>query len=87
MGSGGRLKSEGTYAYLWLIHVDVWQKSTQYCKAITLRNKLKTKKRYGACVCVCVHTHIMKYYSTIKKNKIMPFAATGTDLEIIKLSK
>ena len=22
---------EGTYIYLWLIHVDVWQKPTQYC--------------------------------------------------------
>ena len=23
-----------TYVYLWLIHVDVWQKPTRYCKAI-----------------------------------------------------
>ena len=23
---GRRVKSEGTYVYLWLIHVDVWQK-------------------------------------------------------------
>ena len=22
---GGRFKREGTYVYLWLIHVDVWQ--------------------------------------------------------------
>ena len=39
------------------------------------------------CVCVCVyiyihkyiHTHIhaMKYYSAIKKNKILPFTTTG----------
>ena len=28
--------------YLWLIHVDVWQKLTQYCKAIILQ--LKTLK-------------------------------------------
>ena len=34
---GGRFKREGTYVYLWLIHVDVWQKPTQYCKAIILQ--------------------------------------------------
>ena len=25
---GGRFKRQGTYVYLWLIHVDVWQKLT-----------------------------------------------------------
>ena len=30
---GGRFKREGTYVYLCLIHVDVWQKPTQFCKA------------------------------------------------------
>ena len=33
---------EGTYVYLWLIHVDVWQKSTQYYKAIILPLKINT---------------------------------------------
>ena len=34
-----------TYVYLWLIHVDVWQKPTQFCKAIILqwKNKIKNK--------------------------------------------
>ena len=26
--------------YLWLIHVDVWQKPTQYCKTIILQLKI-----------------------------------------------
>ena len=37
---GGRLKMDGTYVYLWLIHVDIWQKLTQNCKAIILQIKI-----------------------------------------------
>ena len=44
---GGRFKREGTYVYLWLTPVDVWQKTIQHCKAmiLQLKNKNKTKKR------------------------------------------
>ena len=33
------------------------------------------------------HTHTQEYYSAIKNNEIMPFAATRMDLEIVILSK
>ena len=39
--TGVRFKKEGTYAYLWLIHIDVWQKETQFCKIIILQFKNK----------------------------------------------
>ena len=41
---GGRFKKEGIYVYLWLIHVDVWQKTTKFCKAIILQLKNKLIK-------------------------------------------
>ena len=40
---GGKFKRERTYVYLWLIHVAVWQKPKQYCKAITLQLKMISK--------------------------------------------
>ena len=33
------------------------------------------------------HIHTMEYYSAIKKNEMMPFAATWVDLEIVLLSE
>ena len=43
---GGVLKREVTYVliHLWLIHVDVWQRPIQYCKAIILQLKNERKR-------------------------------------------
>ena len=45
----GRFKWEGTCVYLWLIHDDVWQKSSQYSKVtiFQLKIKLNLKKEIG----------------------------------------
>ena len=34
--TGGRFKREGIYVYLWLIHVEVCQKMTKFCKDIVV---------------------------------------------------
>ena len=39
-GSRGR-----EHVYLWLIHVDVWQKPTEFCEAIILKLKNQLKKK------------------------------------------
>lgn len=37
---GGMLKREGTHGYLWLTHVDVWQRPTYNCEVIFLQLKI-----------------------------------------------
>jgi len=39
----GRFQRERTYVYLWLIHIDILQKPSQYCKAIILQFKKENK--------------------------------------------
>ena len=38
---GGRFKREGIYVYLWLNHVEIWRKTTKFCKAVILQLKNK----------------------------------------------
>ena len=44
---GGRFEREGTYVYLWSIHVDVWQKPTQHCKAFIFQLKINFKNAFN----------------------------------------
>ena len=45
LGGGRELRREGTYVYLWLIHVDVRQRPIQYCKAIVLQLKKRNRSQ------------------------------------------
>ena len=47
----------GKYVYLWLIHVEVWQKTTKFCKAISLQ--LKNKR--NAYLILCLIDHVKKH--------------------------
>ena len=38
-GEGGGFRMEEMHVYLWLIHSDVWQNPSQYCKVIILQLK------------------------------------------------
>ena len=40
-------REEATCVYLWLTHVDVWQKPTRYCKAIILQLNTFLEKCVG----------------------------------------
>ena len=39
-GGGREVQDAGTHVHPWLIHVNVWQKSPQYCKVISFQLKL-----------------------------------------------
>ena len=39
-------KKEGIYVYLWLIHIEDWQKTTKFCKPIILQHKNKFFKNW-----------------------------------------
>ena len=38
-GGGRGCRMEGTNECLWPVHVDIWQKPSQYCKVIILQLK------------------------------------------------
>ena len=42
----GSVKRDRTCVYLWLIHVDVWKKPTQYCKAVIFQLKIILKTSF-----------------------------------------
>ena len=62
-GMEKRFKREGIYVHLWLIHVEVWQKTTKFCKAIILQLKKKKmynqKKKKEQVICLLLKTKVI----------------------------
>ena len=68
---------------------------SSFSKSVSLAALLTTAKTWKQPKCPSTeewikkmwYTYTMEYYSAIKKNEIMPFAATWMDLEIAILSE
>ena len=46
---GWEVQEGGTYIYPWLTQVNVWQRPTQYCKAIIFQLKINKLKYILSC--------------------------------------
>ena len=88
-----------SWAYTWK---ETWSKSTMHpcvhCSTVYSNQDMEEAwmsinrgmdKEDVVCVCVCIYiyTHTLDDNSTMKKNKIMPFAAIWMRLEIVILSE
>ena len=80
-GGDGRLEGGsgwGIHVHPWLIHVNVWQKSPQYCKVISFLLNKQTKKEWCAWQvflnCVQFIKKLIKYHLlSFKKENIQKF--------------
>ena len=85
---GGSVKKEGTYVYLWLIHVHVWQKPTQYCKAIILQLKInESKKRcppVGEWINKLWDIHTIECYSVLNISELLSHEKNMEEIHITK---
>ena len=59
--------------------------NSQDVEAIQVPINRQMDKENVVCMCLCVCINIIEYYSAIKKNEILSFAAMWMDLENIML--
>ena len=71
-GVGRGFRREGTRVYLRLIHVDIWQKPTHYCKGIIFQFKKKNMQ--------CQDGVLGNTYFSALVSKFLICKITSTDL-------
>ena len=76
----------GTCVNPWLIHVNVWQKSLQYCKVISLQLiKINEKKISGILLKQCYKGHL--YFLKVRLKKEMGSKQKSPSMLRIKRKK
>ena len=71
---GGRIRRVGTWVYPWLILVDVWQKTTRFCKTIIFQLKIFLNAKWQNNFSVC-REDIFKFCSVIFWHSIIKHGA------------
>ena len=67
-GVEGTFKKEGTYGYLWMIHIVVWQKPTQHCKCLNSPiKKNKAELERGELVTNRTHLQLFQLTEQVKR--------------------
>ena len=88
MGEGGgiEVQEKGTYVYLWLIHIVLWQKPTQPCKAIILQLKIFFKN-YRRQLILKQHFQLNKQIARYSHNGLTIFSIKKkwTPIPILKI--
>ena len=69
----GKFKRQGTYVYLWLTHVDIWQKPTQYYKAIILQLKINLKNSLSLSIYIMLNVFRAEVRKNSKKRGLLSF--------------
>ena len=67
MGGGREVQEGGDMLYLWLTQVAVWQKTTQYCKAVILQLKKKNEGYRTGWMKVVENDATLKWWQVIGK--------------------
>ena len=88
MGWGGRREGGsgwGTHVNPWLIHVNIWQKSLQYCKVISFQLiKIIGEKKKKAVICYGLNIQKRLWFCvlTFKKNFFEPTSLPASEYPV-----